>query len=33
MLHRVALEGTDVSEGHITSIIRMTRFGELETLK
>jgi hypothetical protein len=31
MLRRVALVGTDVSEEHIATIIRMTRIGELGT--
>jgi hypothetical protein len=31
MLRRVAVVGTDVSEDHITSIIRLTRIGELRT--
>jgi hypothetical protein len=30
-LHRVALEGTNVSEEHIVSIISVTRIGELGT--
>jgi hypothetical protein len=32
MLHRVALVSTDVSVGHVASIIRVTRVGELGTL-
>jgi hypothetical protein len=32
MLHRVAFVRTDVSEEHIASIIRVTRFGELGTM-
>jgi hypothetical protein len=32
MLHRVALVRTDVSEELSTSIIKVTRIGELETL-
>jgi hypothetical protein len=32
MLRRVALVRTEVSEEHITSIIRMTRIGERGTL-
>jgi DNA-binding TFAR19-related protein (PDSD5 family) len=31
MLHRVALVRTDVSEELSTSVIRVTRIGELET--
>jgi hypothetical protein len=33
MLHHVALVITEVSEEHITSIIRVTRIGMLETLE
>jgi hypothetical protein len=29
LLHHVALVRTDVSEGHMASIIRVTRIGEL----
>jgi hypothetical protein len=32
MLRHVALVGTDVSEEHSTSIINMTRIGELGTM-
>jgi hypothetical protein len=32
MLHHVALVRTDISEERITSIIRVTRIGELGTM-